>query len=212
MTTDFELESFWDLAYAGGDYLEHWESPHPPQELVAMVAAEIIPVGATVLDIGCGAGAEAIFLARLGFQAIGVDSSVKAIEIARMRAAEAGIEVDFRLADATDLPLSDGSIDFAMDRGCFHVIDREQRRAYARELHRVLRPSAPFLLRGAAVSDDEEGVIAVDAVEIDRVFVRDITPQRGANEAFSRGPIVPLVMVAESGVLACNLAVLRRGR
>ncbi len=203
MTTDFALESFWDLAYASGEYLEHWESLHPPQELVAMVAAEIIPAEATVLDVGCGAGGEAIFLARLGFRAIGIDTSAEALEVARARAVEAGVEVDFKLADATDLPLAAGSIGFAMDRGCLHVIDRDRRRDYAHELYRVLRPDGRLLLRGAAADDDEEGVIAIDAAEIDRTFVR---------QGFSSGPVVPLAMVARSGVLACNLVVLRRAR
>ncbi len=195
------IESFWDLAYADGDHIEHWESPYPPQELVALVAAGLVPEGGTVLDIGCGAGADTIFVARLGFRAIGVDTSVKAIEIARTRAAEDGIVADFRLADATALPLADDSVDFAMDRGCLHVIDEDLRRDYARELHRVLRPDARFLLRGAAVDDDDEGVIAVDHDEIDRVFVP---------EGFTHGPIVPLAMVARSGTLASNLVVLRR--
>ncbi len=207
MTTGFAIESFWDLAYAAGDHLEHWESPHPPQELAAIVAAEVIPAGATVLDVGCGAGAETVFLAGLGFQAIGVDTSAKALEIARGRALEAGVEVDFRLADVTGLPLGDSSVGFALDRGCFHVIDRDRRRDYARELHRVLRPGASLLLRGAATDDDEEGVVAVDAEEIDRVFVHPGQPGVGS---FSRGPIVPLAMVARSGVLACNLVVLKR--
>ncbi len=199
--TELTTPSFWDLAYEHGDHLEHWESPYPPQELVAMVAAEQIPAGATVLDVGCGAGSETIFLAGCGFRSVGIDSSVKAIEIARARAAEAGVEVDFRLADATDLPLGGGSIGFASDRGCLHVIDRDRRSDYARELHRVLAPGARLLLRGAAADNDEEGVIAVDAAEIDHTFVA---------AGFSRGPIVPVSMVAESGVLEGNLVVLRR--
>ena len=197
------IASFWDLAYEDGSYLEHWESLEIPQELVALVAVGLIPAGARVLDLGCGAGAEAVFMARQGFRAIGVDSSTRALEIARARAAEAKVKVDFRLADVTDLPLPDGSIGFASDRGCLHVIDREQRESYARELHRVLRPGALFLLRGAAVDDDEEGVVAVDSEEIDRYFVR---------QGFSRGPVVPVALVAESGALAGNLAILRRQR
>ncbi len=199
--SDFAIGSFWDLAYEHGDHLEHWESPWPPQELVAMVAAELIPAGATVLDVGCGAGLEAIFLAGCGFRAIGVDSSIKALEIARARAVAAGALVDFRLAEATALPLAGGSVGFASDRGCLHVIGRTRRPDYARELHRVLVPGAPFLLRGAAADCDEEGLIAVDAAEIDRTFVA---------AGFSRGPIVPMSMVAESGVLEGNMVVLRR--
>ena len=198
---EHEIESFWDLAYESGDYLEHWESPHTPQELVAVVSAGLIPAGAAVLDVGCGAGAEAIFLARCGFRAIGVDSSEKALRIARERAAEAGVEVDFHLAEATGLPFPDRSIDFANDRGCLHVIDRDRRADYARELHRVLRPGAPFLLRGASADSDEEGFVAVDAAEVDRYFVR---------QGFTRGPVVPVALVAQSGSLVGNLALLRR--
>lgn len=201
MMTDFAIESFWDLAYAEGDHLEHWESPHPPQELVAILAAGLVPAGGTVLDVGCGAGADTIFTAHLGFRAIGIDTSAKALDIARSRALEAGVSADFRLADATDLPIAAGSIDFATDRGCLHAIDHDLRQDYARELHRVLRPEARLLLRGAAEDDDEEGVLAVDAEEMDRLFVP---------LGFERGPVVPMAMVARSGVLASNLVVLRR--
>ncbi len=193
--------SFWDLSYEDGSYLEHWESPHTPPELAALVAVGAIPAGARVLDLGCGAGAEAIFLARHGFQAVGLDSSAKAIEIARGEAAKVALEVDFRIADATDLPFSDRSFGFASDRGCWHVIDRDQRASYARELARVLQPEAPFLLRGAREDDEEEGVVAVNSEEIDRYF---------APRGFTRGPIIPLDLVAASGNLAGNLAILRR--
>ncbi len=168
-----------------------------------MVAAELIPAGATVLDVGCGAGAETIFLARCGFSAIGVDSSAKAVEIARARAAAAGVEASFHRADATDLPLADRSIGFAADRGCFHVTGHDRRAAYAREVHRVLSPGARFLLRGARASSDEEGVIAVDEAEIDRWFV---------TRGFSRGSVVPVTLAAESGPYEGNLAILKRSR
>lgn len=200
MTSGFEIESFWDLAYRSGDYLEHWQSLEPPRELVALVAAEVVPPAGTVLDVGCGAGAEAIFLAGLGLRPFGFDTSGEAIKIARAEATAAGVEVDFRQSDATELPLAENSIDFAMDRGCFHVIDRDRRVAYARELRRVLRPNAPFLLMGAAADDEEEGVIAVDAEEIDRCFL---------DMGFSCGPIVPWAMVAGSGSLAANMVLLR---
>lgn len=197
------LPSFWDLAYEDGSYLEHWESSHTPPELAALVAAGTIPAGCRVLDLGCGAGAEAIFLACHGFRVAGVDSSPKALEIARELAAESAVEVDFRLADAGDLPFPDGYFGFAVDRGCLHVLDGDQRAGYARELWRVLEPGALFLLRGAREDDDEEGLFAVDGREIDRYF---------GGLGFTRGPIVPMALVARSGTLAANLVVLRRPR
>ncbi len=196
------ITSFWDLAYANGDHTEHWENPGTPVELATAVAAGLIPDDAIALDIGCGAGSEAIFLATRGYRVMGVDTSEVALEIARSRATEAGVEVDFRCADAFDLPVPDRSIGFAYDRGCLHLIESEERSQYARELYRVLRTGAASLLCGAAESDEEEGVIAVDADEIDRWFL----PQ-----GFVRGPIVPIELVAPSGSLPANLLMLRRG-
>ena len=202
MASQVVIESFWDLSYEDDSYLEHWESPQTPPELVALIAAELIPPGSRTLDLGCGAGAEAIFLARQGFRAVGVDSSSRALTIARAQAAAAGVSAEFHLSDVTTpLPFPDHSFDFASDRGCWHVIDRDQRESYAQELSRVLRPGARVLLRGARVDDDEEGVVAVDEEEIDRYFI---------GRGFTRGPVVPLALIAASGTLAGNLAILRR--
>jgi 2-polyprenyl-3-methyl-5-hydroxy-6-metoxy-1,4-benzoquinol methylase len=119
-------DGFWDLAYRRGDHLEHWESPEVPSELVEAVASGLVLRGQTALDIGCGAGAEAVFLAKQGITVIGVDSSRVGIELARLRAEEENVIVDWREGDAARLPVRDNAIDFALDRGCFHVIARPQ--------------------------------------------------------------------------------------
>lgn len=193
--------SFWDRAYRDGDHLEHWEPGHTPQELVAVVAAGLIPAAGTVLDLGCGGGREAIFLAACGFSAIGLDSSRGALAVARSRAAEAGVEVGWCLGSALALPLAAAAVDFVNDRGCLHLFDRERRDRYAAEIHRVLRPGGCFLLRGAARDCDEEGLVAVNRTEVDRFFL-----PRG----FRRGPVVPVTLTAPSASLAGNLVVLTR--
>jgi len=198
---DNPISSFWDLAYSNGDHTEHWENPGAPVELAVAVAAGLVPEDGIALDIGCGAGLEAIFLAAQGYRVMGVDTSEVALQIARSRAAEAGVEVDFRNANVFDLPVPDRSVGFAYDRGCLHLIESEERSLYARELHRVLRAGATSLLCGAAESDEEEGVVAVDSDEIDRWFL----PQ-----GFVRGPLVPIELVARSGSLSANLLMLRR--
>ena len=53
-----------------------------------------------ILDIGCGTGRHAIELARRGYRVTGVDLSPSQIEAARIKAAAAGVPVDFRVGDA----------------------------------------------------------------------------------------------------------------
>lgn len=196
---DRALESFWDRAYRDGEHLAHWEPERPPEELGAMVAAGVVSAGDTVVDVGCGAGTEALRLAALGLKVIGVDRSEEALSIAAGRSAEAGLEIDWRRGDALDLPLAAGEARLAIDRGCFHVVDRALRPRYAAEIRRVLSPGGLLLLRGAREDDDEEGVVGFDADELDELF---------GHLGFSRGPLVPAQLVARSGSLPSWLVVL----
>lgn len=101
-----------------------------------------IPWGATVLDLGCGAGLDALLAAqRVGpaGRVIGVDFSEAMLARAQQAAAEAGINnVEFRQAEAEDLPLDDASIEVALVNGIFNL--NPVRAQLFRELARVIRP------------------------------------------------------------------------
>jgi ubiquinone/menaquinone biosynthesis C-methylase UbiE len=191
----------WDDAYSSGSYRREWDYAQPSQELVSLVATADLPRGSVALDVGCGAGREAIFLAKCGFLVIGVDFSAAAIRIAQRRGIAEGVTVDWHVADVSDLPVHARSVDFVNDRGCFHVVERRQRRRFANEIARVLRPGGRMLLRGAATSSKGGGFVAVTAEEINQWFDR---------RRFSRGPVLPIVMIADSGTLRGNLVVLQR--
>jgi ubiquinone/menaquinone biosynthesis C-methylase UbiE len=192
--------SNWDAAYKSGEYLSHWDYRVPSQELVATVAALNFPAGSVALDIGCGAGREAIFLAQSGFRVYGVDFSQAAIRIAKRRATDAGVSVQWRRADVTRLPLPDQSVDFVNDRGCFHVIGENRRPSVAQELWRVMKPGARMLLRGSC-RRGREGFVPVTKKTLAEFF---------KSPYFSRGPIVPIRLVANTGSLAANLVILTR--
>lgn len=195
------FRSFWDRAYADGDHLEHWEATRVPAELVALEAAGGIPEGGALVDLGCGTGKEAVWLAGRGYPVVGVDGSSEALSLARRRAAGAGVDVVWHHASVLELPLAEGSVTFALDRGCFHAIAPEDRDEYAAEIGRVLAPGGRLLLRGAAETDEEAGLWAVDRVELEQHFPAEL---------FEHGPLQPVSLTAAAGDLAGNAVLLTR--
>ena len=86
----------------------------PREELVALVeSGRIAPCRA--IDLGSGTGANAIYLAQKGFDMTGVDYAAAAVEKARPRAKEAGVQVSFIVDDLTNLRHVSGTFDFLLD-------------------------------------------------------------------------------------------------
>lgn len=100
-----------------------------------------IPSGATILDLGCGAGLDALIAARrvgLAGKVIAVDFSTAMLARAGQAAAEAGANnLELREAGAEQLPIADEEIDVAMVNGIFNL--NPARDAIFRELARVVR-------------------------------------------------------------------------
>jgi 2-polyprenyl-3-methyl-5-hydroxy-6-metoxy-1,4-benzoquinol methylase len=82
-----------------------------------------------VLDVGCGTGEHALVAASLGYEAVGVDMSKRAIELAKTKAAERGMEARFVVADVLRLDDLGEQFDAVLDCGLFHVFDDSQRAA-----------------------------------------------------------------------------------
>lgn len=92
-----------------------------------------------VLDYGCGNGDFSRILASRGARVCGIDISPKLIELARARAAQAGMNgsLQFFVGDAHQTPFEDASFDYVFGNGALHHLDLD--RAYA-EIARVLKP------------------------------------------------------------------------
>ena len=101
-----------------------WDTGIPDPMLVEMIESGAIAAGRT-LEIGCGTGTNAIFLAQHGFNVLGIDISEIAIERAR---AKAHGTCRFEAVDFLAGPPTGGPFDFVFDRGCFHVFDGEDER------------------------------------------------------------------------------------
>lgn len=149
---NFDLHNVdFDALYQGGQLLEGVDLPSIPWDIGAAqpVVIEAERAGrfhGAVLDVGCGLGDNAIFLAGQGHQVTGIDAAATALEQAGQRARERGVDVEFTVADATRLAGFEGRFDSALDAACYHCLDEEARHAYAAALHRATRPGALLTL------------------------------------------------------------------
>jgi SAM-dependent methyltransferase len=91
-----------------------------------------------LLDVACGTGNASIPAANAGARVTGLDFSPELLEIARERAADAMVEIDFVEGDAQELPFEDDSFDRVVSTfGHMFAPDHERTAA---EMKRVLRP------------------------------------------------------------------------
>ena len=101
-----------------------------------------LPSGATVVDIGSGAGMDCLLAARRVGQAgsvVGIDMTEAMLERARSGAAEAGLNnVRFEKGEITDLPLASNTVDLVISNGVFNLAPDKE--ALFNELYRVVRP------------------------------------------------------------------------
>jgi ubiquinone/menaquinone biosynthesis C-methylase UbiE len=98
------------------------------------------------LDVGCGHGDDARWLHAAGFDTIGVDADPAAVRHAA-ESTPAGLDIEWVVADATQLPLGAASCSLVTDRGCLHHLPIGARADYALEVARVLTPGGAWLIR-----------------------------------------------------------------
>ncbi len=174
---------------------DHGHASWSSFELAGFLAA-LGELPRTALDVGCGTGGDAVFLAELGIGTTGLDLSSDALDRARERAAAGGVDVTWVEGSALDLPLADASIDLITDRGCLHHIDARDRPRYASEAARVLRPGGILLVRDMAHAGQASHQISADAL---RAMI--------AGRPLRIASIVPFRQGAVTGIVA----VIRRG-
>ena len=124
----------------------------------AQMVRERVPVGGDVLEVAPGPGYLSVKLASTGdYTVTGLDISESFVRIARGKAADAGVHVDFRHGNASAMPFDAGSFDLVV---CFAAFKNFSDPVGAlREMHRVLRPG------GIALINDLRRDVSKEAVD-----------------------------------------------
>jgi ubiquinone/menaquinone biosynthesis C-methylase UbiE len=120
-----------------------WDTGITPPELESF-ATNHSPGRA--LDLGCGTGTNAVFLAKNGWQVTGVDFVERAIRTAKRKASQAGVKVKFICGDVTQLDITPGGFDLILDIGCLHSLPPDKKKMYMKNVARLLSQQGTYML------------------------------------------------------------------
>jgi SAM-dependent methyltransferase len=123
-----------------------WEREEVPERVKQVI--EEWPHPGRALDVGCGTGRDAVYLAQRGWAVTAVDGVPQALDAGRRRAEAVGAEVEFVRGDVARLQtlgIGEG-YDFVLDRGCFHGLGDDARESCAQGVTAVAARGAGLLM------------------------------------------------------------------
>ncbi|WP_336882240.1 class I SAM-dependent methyltransferase [Priestia koreensis] len=136
-------EPFWEDFYTDRTKPIPIFTDYPDETLVSYVRSVNL-TGRKVLDIGCGAGRNALFLASQGFEVDAIDLSSTSIEWAKERADERNLSIRFIHGNLFETALRTETYDLIYDSGCFHHLAPHRRITYNKLVTRVLKTGGHF--------------------------------------------------------------------
>jgi cyclopropane fatty-acyl-phospholipid synthase-like methyltransferase len=140
-----DQQARWDECWRQPDFWRPWFIETVPDAIRRNVELGWLKPGMTLLDIGCGAGHIAAWLAEHGFDVLGIDFAPQAVERAR-RAYGHVPRLAFEVVDACDPNALGRQFDALIDRGCLHIVGKNLRSRYVDNVARWAGAEAPFLL------------------------------------------------------------------
>ncbi|CAN5518096.1 hypothetical protein BH11CYA1_BH11CYA1_02970 [soil metagenome] len=118
----------------------------PDLSYIPRIADELNKVGAKkVLDLGCGSGWLAVYLARQGFEVVGVDVSAQAIKLADTWASQEDLKISFEVGDASKLEYQAGSFDAVVANSIFEHFPLQQAEQLTDKVKTVLKDEGIFI-------------------------------------------------------------------
>lgn len=163
-------EISWEDHYKNATDRLPWDIGTPAPEL--QEAFGVLKLhGKPVLEIGCGTGTNAIWMAQQNCRVVATDISPTAIEQAKAKTAEAKVSVQYLLADICEAPaVKEGAVDFVFDRGVYHVMSPENRQVFAKRVCDSLSAGGYWLCMAGSKDEVREnpdvGPPQLSAVEV----------------------------------------------
>ena len=151
-----------------------WDTNTTPPEIVQFVEIEKFPPG-RALELGCGTGTNAIYLAQHGFETIAIDFVPRAIETARAKALAANVNIDFRRADVLEAGPFAQPFDFILDIGCLHGLDENARARYAQNIRAWTHDGSVFMLYAFFAFKDGRRPRGIARAELEKLFAASFT-------------------------------------
>jgi SAM-dependent methyltransferase len=147
-----------------------WDTGIVPPEIVTL-ANTMTPGRA--LDLGCGTGTTAVFLAQRGWEVVGVDFVQRAVQKARRKAAHA-IDMkgsaEFFVADVTRLTFLQDPFNLVTDVGTLHALNQDGQRLLAQHLARLTRPGALYALYAFLPRIDNGRIFGISPEDVAKCF------------------------------------------
>lgn len=148
----------WESFYANGQRNPPFVTDKPDENLVQYFEQGYLKPGHAI-DLGCGIGRNAIYLAKMGYRVDAIDLSNTAIGKARSLARQSAVDVNFTVGSIFDLTVPGNHYDLAYDAGLLHHLKPHQRPYYLEKVHAVLKPNGMF---GMTCFDTSGGVCKED--------------------------------------------------
>ena len=181
----------WNAFYSNRERKVPFFMNFPDENLVSYFQNMQLTPG-KVLELGCGHGRNAVYLAETGCEVDAVDASTEALEWAREEAAKRQAQVNFIEENLFELSLTNNTYDLVYDSGCFHHIPPHRRMSYIGLVKRALKPGGTFALTcfiengelgGSSLSDLEvyqkrslQGGLGFSEEKLCAIFQQDFEP------------------------------------
>ncbi|NUQ62867.1 MAG: class I SAM-dependent methyltransferase [Pirellulales bacterium] len=149
-----KLQERWDAAYRG-ERAAPWDTGRPSSELARAITSKTVQPGRAV-ELGCGTGTNAVYLAQQGFQVTAIDIAPTALKLAKEKADQANVKVRWVQADVLNPPELE-RFDFVFDRGCYHGVRRQNAAGYVETVRRLSHPGAKVLIIAGNANETRSG-------------------------------------------------------